>query len=43
MDSIEKDVDEFVNYLEQYNVVDQIVEVFIMLYNESERPSDPIE
>jgi hypothetical protein len=43
MESVEKDVEEFVNYLEQNNVVDHITNIFIMLYNESERPSDPIE
>lgn len=39
----EKDMDEFINYMEQNNVVDQMTNVLIMLYNESERPSDPIE
>lgn len=38
-----KETEEFMNYLEQFGVLDQITDTLIKLYNEPELPSDPIE
>lgn len=40
---LEKSKKEFLDYLDQHNVMDKISEVLVMLYFETEKPKNPIE